>query len=559
MEEEENKEISNEVHTEVKKHKKKKKKKHKKTSSSSNIQPKEETNEEPKIDSNENNVNEENKEETRTELNKQEEKKEIITPDEVQPETKTEEKENNDLKEKEELNQEIKEETELKETSKKTKGKKKKRGKSKKKIKKEKQNMEEKIEENCINSDNNINSPEKEKIDVLNNINNDDENNNLYPEKEINPTNLIKIDEDDGEVDYLHAEQAYELSVLLESHKFIRNVKNLDKTFINLIRRQIIRYERNLYDLILNNNKFFILYELQVSKNPNISLLNIMILDTIKSIMNSYPDIHLIIFISDLEYLNNNNEETNSSLLDNYSKEKLSNVLIYLNLDSDNEKRIHAISSGLLLSKNEDFKNQKDNFKKLINKKRVLNLFNLPIKEENDSILEYPCCLSISADPSIYTKYIPEITSDFKCLIINSIFYLNRYQLCFSASKALSFPEPSIIALKVIPPLKDIMNIDEENLILNSDDNSSLINKIKIMNDKENGNKINLGVFYNYLAFLEEDKDLYEKIIKNYEEEKENEIGINEKIVELIQNKFNIFKEKNIKDIDINKFTIENY
>ena len=553
MEEEENKEISNEIHTEVKKHKKKKKKKHKKTASStSDLQPKEETNEEPKIDSNENNLKEENKEEAKTELNEQIEKKEIITSDEVQPETKIEEKE-------EQLNQDTKEETELKETTKKAKGKKKKRGKSKKKIKNEKQNMEEKIEENCINSDNNINSPEKEKKYELNNINNDDENDNLYPEKTINPMNLINIDEEDGEIDYLHAEQAYELSVLLESHKFIRNVKNFDKTFINLIRRQIIRYERNLYDLSLNDNKFFIFYELQISKNPNISLLDIMILDTIKAIMNSYPDIHLIIFISDLEYLNNNTEETNSSLIDNYSKEKLANILIYLNLDSDNEKRIHAISSELLLSKNEDFQNQKDNFKNLINKKRVLKLFNLPIKEESDSILEYPCCLSIAADPSIYTKYIPEITSDFKCLIINSIFYLNRYQLCFSASKALSFPEPSIIALKVIPPLKDIMNIDEENLILNSDDNSSLINKIKQLNDKDNGNKINLGVFYNYLAFLEKDKDIYKKIIRNYEEEKENELDIDEKLVELIQDKFNVFKEKNIKDIDIYKFTIENY
>ena len=137
--------------------------------------------------------------------------------------------------------------------------------------------------------------------------------------------NLITIDEEDGEINYLQAEQAYELSVLLESHKFIRNVKNFDKTFINLIKRQIIRYERNLYDLSLNDNKFFILYELQVSKNTNISLLDIMILDTIKSIMNSYTDIHLIIFLSNLEYLNNNNEETDSSLIDNYSKEKLAN------------------------------------------------------------------------------------------------------------------------------------------------------------------------------------------------------------------------------------------
>ena len=70
--------------------------------------------------------------------------------------------------------------------------------------------------------------------------------------KEIEPMNLISVDEDDGEVDYLKAEQAYELSVLLESHKFIRNIKNFDKKFINLIRKQIVRYERNLYDLSSN-------------------------------------------------------------------------------------------------------------------------------------------------------------------------------------------------------------------------------------------------------------------------------------------------------------------
>ena len=550
MEEEENKEILNEIHPEVKKHKKKKKKKHKKTASStSNPEPKEEIKEEPKIDLNENNVNEENKEETKLELSEQFDKKDIITPNEIQPEIKTEEKENQIL------NQDTNEETQPKEKPKKIKGKKKKRGKSKKKGKKDKQNNEETLEEKY----NNIDLSVKEKLYTLNNINNDneDDNDNLYPKKEINPMNLITIDEEDGEINYLQAEQAYELSVLLESHKFIRNVKNFDKTFINLIKRQIIRYERNLYDLSLNDNKFFILYELQVSKNTNISLLDIMILDTIKSIMNSYSDIHLIIFISDLEYLNNNNEENNSSLIDNYSKEKLANILIYLNSDLDKEKRIHAFSSELLLPKNEVFQNQINNFKNLINKKRVLKLFNLPTKEENDLILEYPCCLSIATDSSIYTKYIPEITSDFKCLIINSIFYLNRYQLCFSASKALSFPEPSIIALKVIPPLKDIINIDEENLILSSDDNSSLINKIKTINVIDNENKINLELFFNYLAFLEEDNDLYEKIIKNFDEGKENEINVNEKIVGLIQDKFNIFREKNINDIDINKFIVE--
>jgi len=77
-------------------------------------------------------------------------------------------------------------------------------------------------------------------------------------------------------------------------------------------------------------------------------------------------------------------------------------------------------------------------------------------KEESEQVLEYPCCLAVAANPLVYSKYIPEITSDFKCLFINSIFFMNKYQLCFSASKVLSFQEPAALSLKILPPLKEI-------------------------------------------------------------------------------------------------------
>ena len=112
------------------------------------------------------------------------------------------------------------------------------------------------------------------------------------------------------------------MSVLLESHKFFRNVKKIDEKLIKLLKRKIVRYEKNLYSLCDNNsdNKFFILYELQVTKNPSLSLIDIMILETIKSFMVSFPDIHLLIFISDLEFLNdeNNSKEYNASLIANF-------------------------------------------------------------------------------------------------------------------------------------------------------------------------------------------------------------------------------------------------
>ena len=339
MNEEENKEISKNNQNETKQNKKRRKKKHRK-SNTANPQTQEVKNEETKKESPEEIAN---KEETKIEINTSESvPKEII------------------ISKNEEQKGETKEEITINENSKESK--KEEKNKDEKEDKIDERNIETKVEENTIEINISYNNHEEPKIILKNKENNifNKDDKDLYPLKEIEPMNLISVDEDDGEVDYLKAEQAYELSVLLESHKFIRNIKNFDKKFINLIRRQIVRYERNLYDLSSNDNKFFILYELVVTKNPTLSLIDITILDTIKSILKSYTDVHLVIFISDEELLNNDkNEENNISLIDNLSKEKLANILAYLNLDSDSEKRIHAFSSYQLKSKNEMFERKK--------------------------------------------------------------------------------------------------------------------------------------------------------------------------------------------------------
>ena len=543
MDEEENKEISKNNQNETKQNKKRRKKKHRK-SNTANPQTQEVKNEETKKESPEEIAN---KEETKIEINTSESvPKEII------------------ISKNEKQKGETKEEITINESSKESK--KEEKNKDEKEDKIDERNIETKVEENTIEINISYNNSEEPKIILKNkgnnNMNKDDKD--LYPLKEIEPMNLISVDEDDGEVDYLKAEQAYELSVLLESHKFIRNIKNFDKKFINLIRIKIVRYERNLYDLSSNDNKFFILYELVVTKNPTLSLIDITILDTIKSILKSYTDVHLVIFISDEELLNNDkNEENNISLIDNLSKEKLTNILAYLNLDSDYEKRIHAFSSYQLKSKNETFQNLKENFKKPINKNRVLKLFNLEAKkEESEQVLEYPCCLAVAANPLVYSKYIPEITSDFKCLLINSIFFMNRYQLCFSASKVLSFQEPAALSLKILPSLKEIndqgkisYDINEDIMIESSDDRNILVNKISQMTNKERGGNINWEICLKYLSFLEEDDEKYKEIIRNYEEGKENDM--NEKIVELIMEKFSQLGTEDIKDVDVNKIWVK--
>ena len=389
-------------------------------------------------------------------------------------------------------------------------------------------------------------------------------NNGIIPTKDINPNELIEIDEEDGELNYLEAEKAYELSVFLDSHKFITTNKKFDKKFIELVKRKIIRYEKNLLD-ISENNKFFILYELQVSEYTDLCLSDIATLNAIKSIFISFPSIHLIIILSDEEFYNKYSDKYDYSLINDFAKEKLANILIYLDLDTDSQKRIHAFSAKKFKTKNNEFESEKNKIKEILDKPKLRKLFNLTTKEEekNDSLLEYPCYLAIAANPSIYTKYIPEITSDYRCLIINSIFFMNRYQLCFDASKILSFNEPSIIALKIVPPLIGVngreayADIDEKNTIFSSDDKILLNKKImELAYGDPNGNNPNVDVACQYLGFLEEYNDNYNDLIKRFEEGKIDNGEIKNKVFNLLQDVFQNFREKDINNIDTDKIMI---
>ena len=387
----------------------------------------------------------------------------------------------------------------------------------------------------------------------------------IIPSKDIDPKKLISIDEEDGELDYLEAEKAYELSVFLDSHKFIKKNNNFDKKFEQLVKRKIIRYERNLLELSPNDN-FFILYELQVTETTELCLTDIATLNAIKSVFISYPSVHLIIILSDEEFLNKNLDKYDYSLVKEFATQKLANVLIYLDLDSDNEKRIHSFSIKKFKTQNPEFEKQKKQIKDLIDKPKVRKLFNLTTKEEekNDSLLDYPCYLSVATNPSIYTKYIPDITSDYRCLIINSIFFMNRYQLCFDAAKTLSFNEPAVIALKIVPPLKGVdgreafCDLNQNDAILSSDENISLNKKImQVAYGEENANNPNADVACQYLGFLEEDNDNYDDMIKRFKEGEIDKSEVRIKVFNLLKDVFKIFREKDINDIDTNKIIIK--
>ena len=376
------------------------------------------------------------------------------------------------------------------------------------------------------------------------------------PSKDINPNDLFGIDKLKKEINYSSAQKAYGLNVLTDTHKFMKN--KLDKKFVNLVKRQVIKFERNLN--LIEGDKFFILYELQVSIHAHLCFTDLVTLNVIKSIFTSFPSVHLIIMISDEELFNNNSKGYDFTLIKEFSRDKLANILLYLNLDSNDQKRVHAFSSKMFKTKNKEFENQRKELLPLLDKPKVRKLFNLTTKEEekNDLLLHYPCYLAIATNPSIYSPYIPEISSNHRCLIINSIFYMNRYQMCFDAPKILSFNEPAAIAFKIVPPISGIngkeayADNEEENALLTFDEKMSLNQKIERMACSEKRNP-NADIACQYFGFLEEDNDNYNFNIKNYKEGKDD---IKNKLNSLFQDMIQIFKEKDYNEIDTDSIMI---
>ena len=382
------------------------------------------------------------------------------------------------------------------------------------------------------------------------------------PIKDINPLKLFEIDDDEYEINYLPSQNAYDLSVFCGSHKFITQNKNFDKKFINLVKRKIIRFERNIYDLV-DNDKFFILYELQLSENTDLSLSDIITLDAIKSILKSFPSVHLIIQISDEEFSNKNQNKYDNSTLKKFADEKLSKILTFLEIKSDdsNSMRVHAFSTSQFKLINTEFENGKTKLREKVDVPKLKKLFN--INDSNELLLNYPCYLAMGANPSIYTKYIPEIDSEYTCLIINSIFFMNRYQLCLDAAHVLGFNEPALIALKILPPLNGVngkeanYDFDKENNILASDDDSTLQKKIfETAHVEEEAGYEEKDVIFQYLSFLENDNDNFNLMKKKYEEGNKVE-ECKKRVLELVNDLLKVFKGNKNDNVDVNKIMIE--
>ena len=401
-----------------------------------------------------------------------------------------------------------------------------------------------------------------------------DDDKGEIPSKDIDPYSLFTIDEEDGEIDYLEAQKAYDLSVFLDSHKFIKN-KKFDKPFVNLVKRQIIRFERNLVDLV-QNDKFFILYEVQMTDEFSLCLTEIVALNAIKSVLLAYPSVHLVLLFSDEELFNEEREKYYYSFLKELAEEKLKNILIYLNFEPEEEKRIHALSTlqlkekTLLLLGNEQGNN---NIKKIEKSFELVNMkykndYNSYIKDLKSKLIDInketiPLNIKLRCNNLIYflksinnnqdsiNKFMKE-----NCSVNN----MNKYKKYFEFIDYLYGYKNSVRILtikykeeteklknSIISILNDEIN-NQKNIINDRIDKYNYKNRKKQM---ELIHQKNVEIYNNKEKIKREENEFEEKMKKRKEEEKKKKENLRQLINKERVKIFN--DEKNIQQQKINE------
>ena len=382
--------------------------------------------------------------------------------------------------------------------------------------------------------------------------------------KKLQPS-IYKYDEN-SQIDYSTALEKYNLKLINPENNFI---KSQSKNFQFLINRNLLFAERNL-DKLNENKNFFILYELFVSENTSLCLSEIIILNIIKNIMQSNQKIHLIIQIADDDYLIETTGKFNFKQIKKFSEEKIENVLAIL-LDSDNKeymnKNIHIFSNYFFRTFCHNFESLVSDFKMQVNYEKVVKLFNIT---EDDSVgkLDYPCYIAMACNPNIYKEFISDINENSICLIVNSIFFMNRYMLCYDASKINNFNEPVLIALKIVNPLTGCNGYDcffenNKELTLLLEDNEKLLRK-KIMkhslsgargsgtleDHKKFGGNIEVDISCQYLKFLEENEEKLNEYLNKFGKGELSCGEIKQILYEKLNELFNKIKDNKEKNIN---------
>ena len=393
---------------------------------------------------------------------------------------------------------------------------------------------------------------------------------NITKEIKKSQPNIYKYDEN-SQIDYSIALKNYGLKNIDLKNNFL---KSQSKMIQNLLNRKLIFAERNLEKI---NENFFILYELLLSENTSLCLTEILVLNIIKNIMQSNQKVHLIIQIADDEFLMESTGKFSYKQIKIFSEEKVQNVLSIL-FDSETKefmkKNIHIFSNYSFRTFSNNFESLVSDFKMQILYKKVVELFNIS-EEDSISKLDYPCYIAMASNPKIYSSLISDINENSTCLIINSVCFMNRYMLCYEASKFNNFNEPVLIALKLVNNLTGCNGYDcyfesNKELMLLLEDNEKILRK-KIMkhslsgargsgsleDHKKLGGNVEVDISCQYLKFFEEDEDKLNGFVEKFAK---GELSCGE-IKQILFEKLNemFIKIRDNKDKNVNKDLIESF
>ena len=395
----------------------------------------------------------------------------------------------------------------------------KKENKKEKKEKKEKKDKKEKKEK--------AKEPKKEKQQQ--NENNKQKQEQVESEYKIHPT-IFHTDES-GLIDYQKGIELYDLKKIELNDENIKasEISGLNDIMTSFLKKNILLGGKNI-DKLKNNKNIFLFYELIFNNHTQLALNEIFILDIIKNLLDKNPELHLIIQLADDELYSKGKFKFHE--VSKFALEKSENVLKFISTET-NKHQIHLFSNSSFRIKDNNYESIVSNFKMKVSYERVTKLFNIT-EEDPVSAIDYPCYIAMATNPQLYTNYIPQIKKDFTCLIINSIYNMNRYQLAFDAAKICNFPEPILLATKIIPPLTGIngyecnFNFIDNVTLLSGDEKKTLENKIKkhaisgsrgsgsLEDHQKLGGDVIKDIACQYLAFIEKNVEKYKETIDKF-------------------------------------------
>lgn len=344
------------------------------------------------------------------------------------------------------------------------------------------------------------------------------------------PSTIFKVDES-GTIDYTQGLDLYGIKNIESNDENIKSseIKGLDNILKLLIDKKVLCGGRNI-EKLKSNKKIFLVYELIFNDHINLALNEIFILDIIKSLLKENPDLNLIIQIADDELYSKGKFKFNQ--VSKFAMEKLENVLKYLT-SGDTKFKIHVFSNTSFRLKDNNYESLVSNFKMKVSFERLTKLFNIT-DDDPVSAIDYPCYIAMATNPSLYTQYIPELTNEYTCLIINSIYNMYRYQLGYDAAQECKFNEPILLATKIISPLTGTngyecnFNSQDDITLLTGDEEKSLRKKImkhsvsgsrgngSMEDHKKFGGDVIKDISCQYLAFVEKDLNKYNEYIEKF-------------------------------------------